>query len=137
MIGISSLISTGGANINFYKFIDNNWINVTNDVLPQLNLSYFLNKEYKGNNWNTLEKAVKKSLKDNSYNLEKAIDYQYILPRVGTDIIIKIAFTRCRSYFGYHDYTDHGKKALNYLENNSKEIQLFWNPKINKFIIKK
>ena len=106
--------------LRFYKPAENQWMDITNDVLPKVDLSRFMDDNTKLN----MEKFSK---------LIEGIEFLYRLPRIGTTMNVKIELDR---FIMIH--SENGKKPMSGVKeiiNNIKyqEIKLIWDKKNSKF----
>lgn len=106
--------------LKFYKPSGNQWMDITNDVLPKIDLSFFMNETYKLKK----EKLIK---------ILDGISFLYQLPRIGTTMNVKIELDRfIMSHRGNDDKMKSGDKEI--ISNiKYQEIELLWDDKNSKF----
>jgi hypothetical protein len=125
ILGVNLITFNGTGSIGtlrFYSFVDNQWKDITEDVLPQVDLSLFLDE----NDHSSAKERGK---------ISESIVYLYQLPRTGTTISVKPARNPLPVKNNGHDKktTATGKEILKNLK--YREAKLIWDKKHAKFTV--
>lgn len=122
-INLTTFNGTGSiGTLRFYRFVDNQWKDITEEVFPRVDLSLFLDD-------NEHSSAKERS------EISESVVYLYQLPRIGTMISVKPARNPLRVKNNGHDKrpVSPGKEIFKNLK--YREVKLIWDKKNAKFTV--